>query len=174
MKHELAIIVAMSNDNIIGQDNDLPWHLQNDLKRFKELTLNSTVVMGRKTYESIGKALPNRNNIVLTRDQDFYINHPEAKDKVKVVTDFDAILDVLNTLQEKTFIIGGGEIYRLFLPSVNRIYLTKVDTWLHEGTTFPEQKLSDWIVEECSQKYPKDENHTEEYQFITYKRKLIC
>jgi dihydrofolate reductase len=109
----LSIIVAMARNRVIGHQNKLPWHLSEDLKHFKETTLGHPIVMGRKTYESIGKPLPGRENIVLTRNQDFQV------DGVVVIHD-------LSTLEEKyskkeIFIIGGAEIYRWALPRANRL-----------------------------------------------------
>ena len=125
----INIILAMSKNNQIGMDNKLPWHIPEDLKYFKEKTKGHMVVMGRKTYESIGRPLPNRKNIVLTRDTNF-----EA-DGVTIVHSFEEALIMCSSIEE-CYIIGGGEIYNLFLPFANRLYITIVDTVIEGDTTF--------------------------------------
>ena len=131
----INIIVAMNKDGIIGLNNDLPWKLSQDLKYFKNATSNSTVVMGRKTYESIGKPLPNRKNIVLTRDTNL---------KIEGVEICHSVLDILKRsyeyINENIFIIGGSEIYKLFLPYVNKMYITMINEEVEGDTYFPEFK----------------------------------
>lgn len=126
----INIIVATSKNNQIGSNNQLPWHIPEDLKYFKEKTNGHMVVMGRKTYESIGRPLPNRKNIVLTRDLDF------KPDGVTVIHSFEQAL-IMCTKEENSFIIGGGEIYELFLPFANRLYITMVDQVIDGDTAFP-------------------------------------
>lgn len=132
----LSIVVAVDKTGLIGKDGTLPWgHLPNDLKRFREITEGGIVVMGRKTYESLppkSRPLPNRRNIVLTRD---LLSFPYPDDDVEVFADFNVLLDTLRCCKQPTFIIGGAQIYKLFLPYVDKIYLTEVqgefegDTW---------------------------------------------
>ena len=126
-----AAVVAHDKNRLIGGDNKLLWHLPEDLKNFKKLTLNSTVIMGRKTFESIGKPLPKRLNVVLTKDKDF---RPEN------CLIFDRIEDVVKQFAEEpqVFVIGGGEIYKQFFPYIQRIYVSLVDGEYQGDTYFPE------------------------------------
>ena len=121
------IIAAISNNGVIGKDNKLPWHLPADLKHFKELTTGHTVVMGRKTFESIGKPLPSRTNVVLTRDRSF------KHDGVLVTHDFSAI----HKIKGEVFIIGGSAIYELFINEADRLYITRIHATIHGDTHFP-------------------------------------
>jgi dihydrofolate reductase len=115
----VTLIVAVADNGVIGRDNGLPWHLPEDLKRFKRLTLGKPVIMGRKTFESIGKPLPGRHNIVVTRDA----NYP--RDAVTVVNDADAAVRAAGAVPE-IMVIGGAELFRLFLPRAGRVHLTRV------------------------------------------------
>ncbi|MEJ1517084.1 dihydrofolate reductase [Bacillus cereus] len=124
-----SIIVATSKNGVIGVDNQLPWHLPQDLKYFKKQTIGKTVIMGRKTFESIGKPLPNRHNIILTRDQNY---KPEG---VTVFTDIHKLIASLSN-NEEHMVMGGGEIYKLFLPFVDKIYQTLIDVELEGDTRF--------------------------------------
>ncbi len=123
----ISIVAAISSNNLIGNNNELPWHIPEDLAFFKELTYGHTVVMGRKTYESIGKPLPNRKNVVLTQDANLHI------DGVTIITDFRDVFDLTGNV----FIIGGGEIYELFLPYTDKLYLTLVSALVDGDTKFP-------------------------------------
>jgi len=125
----LSIIVATSKNGVIGVDNKLPWHLPKDLKYFKEKTVGKKVIMGRKTFESIGRPLPNRENIILTRNAELTI------DNVSIYHDIDELLTTLGENEEHV-VIGGGEIYELFLPYVNKVYLTYIDAQVEGDTTF--------------------------------------
>ncbi len=127
----LTLIVAMSENRVIGRDGGLPWHLPDDLKRFKRLTTGHTVVMGRRTYESIGRPLPNRENIILTRQPGYTV------EGATVLPSLEAALANL-TDREQVFIIGGGEIYRQALPLADRIELTLIHQHIEGDTTFPE------------------------------------
>ncbi|WP_069999538.1 dihydrofolate reductase [Cellulosilyticum sp. I15G10I2] len=126
----INIIVATSKNNQIGINNQLPWHIPEDLQYFKEKTKGHMVVMGRKTYESIGRPLPNRKNIVLTRDTTF------KPDGVTVLHSFEQAL-IMCSAEHESYIIGGGEIYELFLPFTNRLYITMVDKVIEGDTPFP-------------------------------------
>lgn len=133
----IAMIWAMANNGVIGRQNKLPWHLPNDLKYFKRLTSGKTVIMGRKTYESIGRPLPNRINIVITRAKDF---HAEG---IKVVNSLPAALELAaaETLiagAEEVIVIGGAEIYKLCLPLAERLYVTLVHANIDGDARFPE------------------------------------
>jgi dihydrofolate reductase len=155
----IKIIVAMSKNRVIGMDNSLIWHLPNDMKNFKKLTTGHAVVMGRKTYQSIGKPLPYRRNIIITRDPDF-----EAEG-----------CEVVNSLEEalllcfsNCFIIGGGEIYKQSLPIAHQIYMTQIDEEFEGDTTFPELDKS-WYVSK-KEDFNKDEKNNYNYSFIFYER----
>ncbi len=136
---KISIIVAAAANNVIGADGGLPWYLPEDLRRFKKITMGKPMIMGRATFESIGRALPGRRSIVLTRQQDF---DAEGCD---VVSTIDAALASAGNADE-VMIIGGGEIYRQFLPMVDRIYLTRVQTEINGDTLFPELDMSEWDV----------------------------
>ena len=164
----LNIIVAKSIDNVIGIDNKLPWKLKNDLQRFKAITTDHTVIMGRKTFESIGKPLPNRENIIISNTKDLGI--PD----IKVYTIPELKMYMKLNPSKKYFIIGGGEIYKQFLPEANKIYLTEVDVYLDDNiesyTYFPEINMNEWYIME-SIRYEKDNYNDYAYTFITLERK---
>jgi dihydrofolate reductase len=152
----ISIIVAYDKNLAIGKDNTLVWRQSADLKRFKELTTEHTVVMGRKTYESIGKPLPKRRNIVITR-QDIKI------DGVEIV---NSIEDIKN-IKEDIFIIGGGEIYEKFIIFADRLYVTEIDCEIDADTWFPEIDLKLWKIESV-EKQISDEMNQFDYKFINY------
>jgi len=134
----LSIIVAMANDRVIGLNNQMPWHLPADLAWFKKNTLNKPVIMGRKTFESIGRPLPNRHNIIISRT-------PQHSDNENItwVTSLEQALD-LTQHNEEVFIIGGGNIYLQALPKVARLYLTHIDAKLDGDTRFPKYHPEKW------------------------------
>lgn len=129
----ISIVVAIGNNNVIGKNNELPWYYPEDLKYFKKITTGKTVVMGRVTFESIvsrnGKALPNRKNIVITKDNNF------KYDDVVVVNNIN---DFITNLEEDVYIIGGSQIYDVFLPHTDRLYITHVNKDFEGDTFFPE------------------------------------
>jgi dihydrofolate reductase len=137
----ISIIAAVSNNGVIGVDNKLPWDLPEDLKRFKELTTGNVVIMGRKTYESIGKPLPNRINIVITRNKDFF-----APDVIVTNSLESALLKAGG--DKDIFIIGGGEIYKQSMNFVDKLYITEVDMGVEGDTTFPTIDKNRWSVKE--------------------------
>ncbi len=158
----LSIIVAVDNKWGIGKDNKLLAHLPNDLRWFKQNTLGHTVIMGRKTYQSIGKALPGRKNIVLSRSLN---NLPDA-----IVC--HSLDEVLKTISEKdeNFIIGGAQIYRLFLPLTEKLYITHINADLNADVFFPEIDLNQW--EKVKKIFnPADEKNPYDHTFAIYKRK---
>jgi len=128
---KLSLVVAMSENRVIGVNNHLPWNIPEDLKRFKEITLHHPIVMGRKTFESIGRVLPKRTNIVVTRDKTYRV------ESGAVVHSFEEALEWARQApgSEEVFVIGGSEIFKLALPLAWRIYLTEV-SWPFEGDTF--------------------------------------
>jgi dihydrofolate reductase len=136
----IVIIAALSIDGVIGANGRIPWHIGDDLKRFKRLTTGYTVIMGRKTYESIGRPLPGRTNVVLTRNTQF-----QAPDGVHVFATLDAALDSCRQAGETTaFVIGGAEIYREALPLADRLVLTRVHQHVEGDTYFPAYDPTRW------------------------------
>ena len=163
--NELTIIVAAGERNAIGKDNDLIWHLSDDLKRFKKLTNGHHIIMGRKTFESFPKPLPNRIHVVITRQSDY-----KVPDGVIVVNSLDDALDVAKK-DDQPFIIGGGEIYKQSIALVDKLEITRVhSTFKDADTFFPEIDTSIW--KEVSRKtHDADEKHTYAFSFITYLKK---
>ena len=158
----LTLIAAAGKNNALGKDNDLIWHISNDLKRFKRLTSGHAIIMGRKTFESMPKALPNRTNIVLTNKKGF-----KAEGGI-VVHSIEAALDLVKD-DAQPFIIGGGEIYRLFLDLCDRIELTRVHHDFEADVYFPEIDLSQWKEVACED-VPATEDQPYNYSFITYEK----
>lgn len=151
MNAKLSLIVAMSENRVIGVNNHLPWNIPEDLKRFKAITNGHPIVMGRKTFESIGRLLPNRTNIIVTRDRDYRV------EGAGVCHSFEEALEWAKRSPgaEEIFVIGGSEIFKLALPKVSRIYLTEVK-WPFEGDTFfpdfPEEEFRESAREPLSEK----------------------
>ena len=150
----INVIVAYDKNLAIGKDNTLVWRQSADLKRFKELTTGNTVVMGRKTFESIGKPLPNRRNIVITR-QDIEI------EGVEIIKSIEEIKNI----EEDIFIIGGGEIYKSCLIFADRIFATEIDCEIEADTWFCEVDMSEWVIESKSE-HKSDEKNQYDYNFI--------
>lgn len=168
----LSLIVAAAENGVIGKDNKLPWHLPDDLKRFKELTKGHIIVMGRKTYESIGRALPDRRNIVLSSKM------KDAPKGVEVASDIDELLKRLEKElpdDEEVFIIGGSDLFNqwledAFTPFVAaRVYLTRVHADIDGDAVFPDLDDDRWKVI-ASEKHPKDEKHAHAFTFQTFER----
>lgn len=128
----LSIIVAFDNNYVIGKDNKLLWHIPEDLKRFKELTTDKTIIMGRKTFESLPSILSNRQHIIITKNKDFTIED----DRVSIFNSIEDVISLKNA-KEEYFIIGGGEIYKLFLPYCKKLYITKIKANSKGDTYFP-------------------------------------
>ncbi|WP_204346918.1 dihydrofolate reductase [Psychroserpens algicola] len=163
-KTELTIIVAAGENNAIGKDNDLIWHLSDDLKRFKSLTNGHHIIMGRKTFESFPKPLPNRTHIVITR-QDNY----QVPNGVIVVNTMEDALDAARN-DKQPFIIGGGEIYKQFMMLADKIEITRVHhSFENADTFFPEIDRTIW-KETYSEFHEKDEKHEYSFTFMTFKR----
>jgi len=136
---KVSMIVAASANNVIGADAGLPWRLPEDMRRFKEITMGKPMIMGRLTYETIGKALPGRRSIVLTRQADY------KQEGIDVVTTTDAALELAGDADE-VMIIGGGKVYEQFLPMTDRIYLTRVHEEFDGDTFFPEINDDEWRI----------------------------
>ncbi len=161
---ELTIIVAAAENNAIGKDNKLIWHLSDDLKRFKSLTNGHHIIMGRKTFESFPKPLPNRTHIVITRQNDY-----KAPEGVIVVNSLEDAISAAKS-DPQPFIIGGGEIYKQALLIADKIELTRVHENFEADAFFPEIDTSTW-KEISNTLHSKDENHNYEFSFLTYERK---
>lgn len=155
----VKIIVAMSKNRVIGNNNQLIWKLSSDLKRFKELTTNNSIVMGRKTFESIGKPLPNRRNIIITRNNEYLVEGCE------IVSSLEEALLLTNN---NCFIIGGGEIYKQALDITDKIYLTLVHKEFEGDTHFPE--LDKQWAKISRKDFEADEKNEYKYSFIEYER----
>lgn len=161
----LSVIVACANANVIGKDNALLWHLPEDLKRFKTLTSGKTIIMGRKTFDSLGRVLPNRKHIVLTRD----VNWTYNDENVEVVNDVKELDKYVNA-EEENFIIGGAMIYNLMLKNANKIYLTRIYEDFKGDAFFPKINEEEWEIIE-KEKGIKNEENPYDYEYITYVRK---
>ncbi len=155
------MIVAVAANGVIGRDGELPWHLPEDLKHFKRLTLGKPVVMGRKTWESIGRPLPGRHNVVITRTPGY------SADGASVANSPDAAIELLAG-EPEIMIIGGGAIYRAFLEHASRIYLTEVDTEVEGDATFP--GLGEEWQHVSRESHAADERHAYAYTFIQLDR----
>ncbi len=160
----LSIVVAKAKNNIIGKDNKIIWHLPEDLKHFKNLTTGHTIIMGRKTFESLGKILPNRKHIILSNNPDFKV-HDE---NVEVVHSLLQIQDLIEG-KEEAFVIGGAMIYNFLMPYVKKMYVTEIEKDFDGDAFFP--RIDDKIWKEVSrEKGIKDENNKLDYYFVTYER----
>ncbi len=154
------MIAAMANNRVIGLDNKMPWHLPADLQHFKKVTTGKPVIMGRKTFESIGRPLPGRRNIIITRNSEY------TAEGIEVVTTPEAALELVYAVEE-VMIIGGGNIYEQFLPKAERLYLTFIDLDIKGDTQFPDyNKVANWDVREEQENLP-DEKNKSSYNFVT-------
>ena len=161
----ISIIVAYAKNRAIGKDNQMIWRLSTDLKRFKRLTSGHHILMGRKTFESLGKPLPNRTNIVITRNPDF------EYEGVLVFSDMDeAVKHCQKAGEDELFIIGGGEIYKQMIPEAERMYITKVLATPDADTFFPDFEESEWEVTSEEAHLP-DEKNDHAFIFVDLERR---
>ena len=160
----LSIIVAVAKNNVIGKDNQLIWHLPEDLKRFKRLTTNHTIIMGRKTFESLGRVLPNRKHVILCNDAKINMDN----ENVEILDDISKIKKYIDS-DEENFVIGGATIYKLLMPYTNKMYVTHINQDFEGDVYFPEISENDWKVIE-KEKGLKDEKNPFDYEYITYER----
>lgn len=160
---KISLIVAMASNRVIGADNKMPWHLSADLKRFKKITMGNPILMGRKTHESIGKALLGRINIVISRNSNFQAQG------CQVYSDISSALESFQECQE-IFVIGGSSLYEMMLPQADSIYLTQIHQAFSGDTYFPEIDLNGWVEVE-HQRIDNDPDVTFAYSFIKLKRK---
>ena len=158
----LSLIVAMTKNHVIGKDNQMPWHLPADLAWFRQNTTGKPVIMGRKTFESIGRPLPKRTNIVLSR-QPFMYEGVVWKESLESAVDF--VCD-----SEEIMLIGGGQLFKQYLPQADRLYLTEIQTELEGDTFFPPIDWHDWSIE-FEQYRPADEQNTYDCRFLILVRK---
>lgn len=161
----LSTIVAIANNNVIGKDNKLIWHLPEDLKRFKQITTGKNIIMGRKTFESLGRVLPNRKHIILCNDMEMNIDN----ENVEILDDISKLDKYINS-EEENFVIGGATIYKLLMPYVNKLYITKINKDFEGDVYFPEIKDTEW-KEILREKGLKNEENPYDYEYITYVRK---
>lgn len=165
----LTLVVAAAENGVIGRDGDLPWRLSADLARFKRLTIGHPLIMGRKTYESIGRPLPGRVSIVLTRQADWY----PGSEAVLVATQLDAAIELAKDAPEvssdEAFVIGGGEIYRLTIPHADRVQLTRVHATVEGDATFPDLDPTEWRLAD-SEEQPADDRNEHACTFEVWDR----
>ena len=158
----LSIIVAVSENNVVGKENKLPWKLSADLKRLKSLTMGHHIIMGRKTWESLGKALPGRINVIITTDKNF-----KAEGGV-VVHSLKEALNV-SSIDDEIFIFGGGKIFKEAMPLVKKIYITRVHSIIDGDTFFPVLYMNDW-KETSREDFKADEKNQYDFSFVTLER----
>ena len=160
---QIILIVAKAKNNVIGKDNQLIWKLSSDLKRFKNLTSGHYILMGRKTYESLGKPLPNRTHIVITRNSDFEV----PKGHYTFASVEGAFINCNKMGVDELYIIGGGQIYAETINLADRLEITEVDALLEGDTFFPEIDPKVW-KEVGRENHPADENNEHPFSFVTY------
>ena len=163
---DLVLLAALDREHAIGRDNQLPWHLPDDLRRFKALTLGKPVLMGRKTAESLGRALPKRNNLVLTR------SGRVPFEGMRAVASLDEAIRIAAGEAGELCVIGGGDVFALALPTARRMHLTHVDTRVDGADAFfPRFDPDAWIVE-AREKHPSDATHAFSFEFVDYLRSV--
>ena len=161
---KLSIIVAVAESGVIGRDNDLPWYLPADLKRFKQLTMGHHLLMGRKTFEAIGRALPGRTTVVITRGD---ATLPEGVQRAGSLE--EALAKAAAAGEDEAFVAGGAQIYTLALPRADRLYLTKIHAAIEGDTRLPELTESEWHLLSQEDHEPEGKNEYS-YSFLTYER----
>ena len=158
----VSIIVAMAENGVIGRDMDLPWHISADLKRFKALTMGHHIVMGRKTFESIGRLLPGRTTVIVTRQPDYQV------DGAVIVNSLGAA-QAAATDDSELFIIGGGQVYEIALPLADRLHVTRVHTEVDGDTSFPAIDWDQWELV-SAERHGADEKNDYDFTFESYRR----
>tara|TARA_B100000965_G_scaffold239960_1_gene201288 strand:+ start:1993 stop:2481 length:489 start_codon:yes stop_codon:yes gene_type:complete len=155
----ISLIVAMDKNNLIGKNNKIPWHIPGELKRFRAITMGKPIIMGRKTFESIGKPLDGRENVVLTNNKSYKQAGVKSYNNIsEVISDF--------TNYDEIFIIGGSEIYALVLPLAHKLYVTKIDKIYDGDTWFPKIHYNEWKIQESTQ--ITEETTQTQYENIIY------
>ena len=159
----ISMICAIARNNVIGANNSLIWHIPSDLKRFKKITSGHTIIMGRKTFEALPGVLPKRKHIIITRDKSYKVDN----ENVEIFHSVDDVLKQFKNSSEEVFIIGGGQIYKQFLPYADKLYLTILEKEFEGDTYFPEVNKHEWITEEKSEVITENDI---DYYFIDLKR----
>ncbi|MEH8206153.1 type 3 dihydrofolate reductase [Aeromonas veronii] len=162
---KISMIAAMAHDRVIGKDNQMPWHLPADLAHFKRVTLGKPVLMGRKTFESIGRPLPGRRNLVISRNPDYQAEGIEVVGSVEA-----ALAQLAGSSVEELMVIGGGHLYAEMLPSADCLYLTRIDLAVEGDTRFPAFDDGQWQRVDC-ESHPADEKNPHPYSFETWLRR---
>lgn len=161
---DLTIIAAVAENGVIGRDGDLPWHLSSDLKRFKRVTMGNAILMGRKTWESIGRPLPGRTSIVISRQADYNAGH----DEVLLATNLDEALAQARALEnvgEEVFVIGGARIYEMSLPRADRLIITRVHAEVEGDVSFPKVDWNEWqLLVEDPHEAEENDDYPHTYQ----------
>jgi len=161
----LSTIVAVAKNNVIGKDNKLIWHLPEDLKRFKNITTGKVIIMGRKTFESLGRVLPNRKHVILCNDMEMNIENENVE-----ILDSIEKLDKYIKSEEECFVIGGATIYKLLMPYVEKLYITEINQEFEGDVYFPEIDKNTW-KEISREQGLKNEENPFDYEYVTYVRK---
>ena len=159
----LSIIVAKAKNNEIGKDNKLIWHIGSDLKRFKTLTTGHSIIMGRKTFESLGRILPNRHHIILCNDAQIDIQN----ENVEVLGDISMLEKYINS-EEENFVIGGATIYKLLMPYCKKMYITEIDQSFDADVFFPKINEKEWRIIEKQK--GQDEEFPYSFDYVIYER----
>ncbi|MFB6466105.1 dihydrofolate reductase [Cytobacillus sp. Hz8] len=159
----ISLLWAMDEKRTIGKKNQLPWHLPEDLKYFKRVTMGHPIIMGRKTFDSIGRPLPGRENMILTRNQDFQIQG------CHILHSIEELLAYSRTIEDEIFVIGGAEIFKEVLPIADRLYVTQIYEIFDGDTYFPFFPLDEWKIL-SREKGIKNEKNPYEYEFLVYER----
>lgn len=160
----ISLMWAMDNNRVIGKNNQLPWHLPEDLKFFKRTTMGHSIAMGRKTWDSIGRPLPGRENIVITRNSEF------TCEGCTVLNSIEDLLEYSQQKNDEIFVIGGAEIFKLILPSADKLYLTRIYDEFEGDTFFPVLNMEEWTLL-SHEKGIKDEKNPYDYEFMIYERR---
>lgn len=166
----ISLIAAVGSNNELGKDNNLLWKLPADMKHFKELTLAHTVIMGRKTFESIGKSLPSRRNIIITRDVNYMKGSLAKEAGIEVAHSINEALDILPDKNEEVFVIGGAEIYKQFMPIADKLYITHIDAEDSEADTFFPEIIPIVWNEISHKEHKKDTKNPFDYTFSVYEK----
>ena len=160
---KITLVAAIASNNVIGKENSLPWNIPEDLKRFKQMTSGHTILMGRKTFDSIGRPLPNRQNIVMTKDENF------EREGIKVINGLDEALELIKKSNEDIFVIGGSKIYELFEPVANSLAITRILKDFEGDAFFPDINWDLWQIEKEEKFF--DEKSNIECKLIEYSKK---
>lgn len=161
----ISFMVAMDENRVIGYKNELPWHLPEDLKHFKRVTMGHPIIMGRKTFESIGRPLPGRENIIISRQEDY------KKEGCRVMNSLEEVEELIGKKSaDEYFVIGGAEIFKELLPLADRLYITFIHEEFEGDTLFPPFIMNEWELVSTEQGLKNDQNPYD-YEFLVYERK---